>query len=155
VLASTAIKKQRAVRECWALYANESNVWENLLDPKWNSVLVSGHYLQPGWPDWAIFVHWAIVFCGHFLKIREVAQFLGHFLLWKKLCITFYVQKWAGLNFWAIFSHNHLVALFPALANCAIPLCGWWENGHRFQGCQMVYFQTKKSQFGQILEGLR
>jgi hypothetical protein len=23
------------------------------------------------------------------------------------------------------------------------------------QGCQMVYFQTKKSQFGQILEGLR
>jgi hypothetical protein len=24
-----------------------------------------------------------------------------------------------------------------------------------YQGCQMVYFQTNKSQFGQILEGLR
>jgi hypothetical protein len=74
------------------------------------------------------------------------------------------------------FSQTHLVTLLLSpipSSNHPLPfdasffhrLVGWysWKNlspqdfgsgCHFDQGCQMVYFHTKKSQFGHILEGL-
>jgi hypothetical protein len=44
-------------------------------------------------------------------------------------------------------SDEKKVSVFCAVLSCSATVA-------RLQGCQMVYFQTKKSQFGSILVGL-